>query len=374
MTSIFISYRREISQDIVGRIYDRLEERFGRDSIFMDIDTIPPGVDFRKHLDDAVHNGDVLLAVIGEGWLDVRYRDGDRQGERRLDDPGDFVRIEIEWALQRGIAVIPVLTNGAKMPSAAELPQGLTQLAFRNAAEIRSGRDFHTHVDRLIRNIEPAVPRFDELLRDTTLARNAVLLGELVALVKDLPSDDPRREKATVQLCRLVLGLESGAEKPDGRAGRSRLFSAIKALATRRLGDYFHDRELEQADLVGIDFGDSDLSGVSFRKAFLIMSDFSKANLRGADFSVSQIRNVQFAGADLAGANLADADWFNALGLTREQLSIARRPLLRCPRSTDEFHQFLSDHYDYPFRSWPQEVQQQLLDAWQEYLRWPPFQ
>src|SRR6266550_727667 len=125
MTSIFISYRREVSQDVAGRMYDRRRDRFGRDNVFMDVDNIPFGVDFRQHLDDAVRRCDVLLAVIGAGWLDVRYREGDRQGQRRLDDPDDFVRIEIESALQRGIRVIPVLSSGAKMPGEAELPQGM---------------------------------------------------------------------------------------------------------------------------------------------------------------------------------------------------------------------------------------------------------
>jgi hypothetical protein len=155
MPKIFISYRREDSQDITGRIYDRLDFRFGRENLFFDVDTIPFGVDFRKHLDQAVGQCDVLLAIIGEGWLDVCFQAGPKQGLRRLDDPADFVRIEIESALARGIPVIPVLVGRATMPGDQDLPEGLLrQLAFRNAAEVRSGRDFRDHVDRLIRGIE----------------------------------------------------------------------------------------------------------------------------------------------------------------------------------------------------------------------------
>jgi sulfatase modifying factor 1 len=154
MPRIFISYRREDSEHITGRIHDRLGPHFGSDNVFMDIDTIPFGVDFRKHLDQAVSQCDVLLAVIGENWLDVQHRDGPRQGQRRLDDPSDFVRIEIQSALARGIPVIPVLVGRAGMPSEQDLPVGLKDLAFRNAAEVRGGKDFHAHVERLLRGVE----------------------------------------------------------------------------------------------------------------------------------------------------------------------------------------------------------------------------
>src|SRR5947209_6983867 len=106
MPKIFISYRREDSTLFTGRIHDRLAPHFGRDCVFMDMDAIPFGVDFRKHLTDAVAGCDVLLAIIGDKWLTVS-----QNGQRRLDDPRDFVRIEIETALMRGIPVIPVLLD-----------------------------------------------------------------------------------------------------------------------------------------------------------------------------------------------------------------------------------------------------------------------
>ncbi len=154
MPKIFISYRREDSEAIAGRLYDRLEVHFGHDNVFIDIDNIPFGVDFRQHLDQAVSRCDVLLAVIGEQWLEVCHKDGANQGQRRLEDASDFVRIEIESALARGIPVIPVLVGKATMPANARLPQSLKELAFRNAAEVRPGRDFRDHVDRLARGIE----------------------------------------------------------------------------------------------------------------------------------------------------------------------------------------------------------------------------
>ena len=154
MPKIFISYRREDNPDATGRIYDRLETHFGSDATFMDVDTIPYGVDFVEYLDAAVSECDVLLAVIGERWLEARFCEGPRKGQRRLDDPDDFVRIEICSALSRRIPVIPVLVGQASMPSASELPDELQAFARRNAAEVRSGRDFHDHVNRLIRGLQ----------------------------------------------------------------------------------------------------------------------------------------------------------------------------------------------------------------------------
>jgi TIR domain len=148
MGKLFVSYRRDDSIGLAGRIYDRLAAHFGCDAIFMDVDAIPFGVDFRQHLSDAVSRCDVLLAIIGEDWLSIS-----RAGKRRLEDPKDFVRIEVESALQRGIPVIPVLIEPARIPQEEELPETLRGLAYRNAATVDPGRDFHRHMDRLIRGV-----------------------------------------------------------------------------------------------------------------------------------------------------------------------------------------------------------------------------
>jgi formylglycine-generating enzyme required for sulfatase activity len=149
MPKIFISYRRDDSAGMAGRVYDRLEARFGRDNIFMDIDAIPLGVDFREHLHREVGECDVVLAVIGRNWFGRTA-----EGVRRLDDPKDFVRIEIEAALARGIPVIPVLIDKVTMPAESELPASVASLAYRNAILVDPGRDFHGQVDRLIRGID----------------------------------------------------------------------------------------------------------------------------------------------------------------------------------------------------------------------------
>ncbi len=170
MPKIFISYRRHDSAEVTKRLHGRLAHEF--DS-FYDIDSIPPGVDFRKRLSGAVEQSDALLAVIGSGsWLNATYRDGPKQGERRLDDSDDYVRIEIEAALTLGVPVIPVLVDGASMPTGEALPSGLEELACRNAAEVRLGPEFNVHVDRLIHNLKDLIKDQQELWDGLERARD----------------------------------------------------------------------------------------------------------------------------------------------------------------------------------------------------------
>jgi hypothetical protein len=146
---VFISYRRADSAGYAGRVMDRLDRELGRDLVFMDVDAIPLGTNFSKVLHEEVAKCGVLLAVIGPNWLDVR----DEHGNRRLDDPNDFVHIEIAAALQRNIPVIPVLLEGARIPKATELPEDLKELSLRNGMEIRHA-SFQDDMNRLIRGLK----------------------------------------------------------------------------------------------------------------------------------------------------------------------------------------------------------------------------
>lgn len=147
--SIFISYRRQDSQHITGRIYDRLSSQFGKEAVFKDVDSIPLGYDFRDHLREQVGRCAVLVAVIGKNWNPPAA-----SGDRRLSDPRDHLRIEIESALERHIPVIPVLVDGIEMPAEDELPVTLGRLAYHNGIAIRPDPDFHHDADRLARGIE----------------------------------------------------------------------------------------------------------------------------------------------------------------------------------------------------------------------------
>ena len=147
---VFISYRRQETSGLAGRLYDRLAAHLGEDQVFMDVDTIALGVDFAEVITQAVSTCQVLLAVIGPQWLSV----GDKEGRRRLDDPDDIVRLEIAAALERDIRVIPILVEGAVMPGRDELPKNLASLARRNALSVRH-ESFRADADRLLAAIEP---------------------------------------------------------------------------------------------------------------------------------------------------------------------------------------------------------------------------
>ena len=145
------SYRRDDSAGYSGRVHDRLQREFGGNLLFMDVNSIPLGVNFSKVLIEEVAKCNVLLAVIGPGWLEAH----DEKGHRRLDNPDDFVRIEIGTALKRGIPVIPILLEGTRVPKADQLPDDLKELALRNGLDVRHA-SFSEDMERLIRGLKGA--------------------------------------------------------------------------------------------------------------------------------------------------------------------------------------------------------------------------
>jgi TIR domain len=151
-TGIFINYRREDTAAHAGRLHDALENRFGG-RVFMDIDTIEAGQDFIEVIQNAVGDCKVLLVMIGRQWATIT----NSAGQRRLDDPDDFVRTEIAEALKRDIRVIPVLVEDASMPRKEELPPDLTKLLRRNAIELSDTR-WAYDVGQLIKVLEKQFP------------------------------------------------------------------------------------------------------------------------------------------------------------------------------------------------------------------------
>jgi hypothetical protein len=164
---VFISYRRDESAGYAGWIADSFEEYFGEDKVFRDIDSLEPGLDFSEAIERALESSEVLLAVIGKHWLTAT----DAAGQRRLENPHDFVRVEIATALKRNIRVIPVLVQGASMPSADEVPEDLAPLTRRNAFELHdtSWRDdfrrLITVIERVIKGTSAATPDDPEVKR-----------------------------------------------------------------------------------------------------------------------------------------------------------------------------------------------------------------
>jgi TIR domain-containing protein len=167
---IFINYRRDDAGGTAGRLYDRLAGKFGRKTLFMDVGHIPAGVDFATHLKNQVAGCDVFLAVIGPNWLDARSA----TGGRRLDDPGDYVAAELAAALARDIPVIPVLVDGARLPTADALPEPLKPLAGRHAVEVRNTQ-FDRDADALVREVGAALKDTPVWARPLPLAAAAAL-------------------------------------------------------------------------------------------------------------------------------------------------------------------------------------------------------
>jgi TIR domain-containing protein len=186
MPTIIVSYRRSDSKWITGRIVDRLERDYGKDDVFVDIDAIPLGMDFRDHLRNVLDRCDVLLAIIGPNWLAT-----DESGSARILDPTDWVRIEIETALAKGIAVIPVLIDRAPMPTVSDLPESLHAFAFRQAADLDTGRDFHVHMDRLARAISKSAVTQGQIARPPEPAAPERLIQTSTAPVDEKSSDTP---------------------------------------------------------------------------------------------------------------------------------------------------------------------------------------
>jgi len=183
-TSVFVSYRRDDSKHAAGRLGERLHERF---RLFMDIDNIRPGTDFTAVVREAVDEADVVLAVIGTEWLAAT---GDI-GARRIDDPEDWVALEVGTALRRGTPVIPVLVDGARMPERGELPASLEELASRQAISL-DHESFGADCTRLIDTIDQLVGA-DQATEvdlwsdpDYPAARSALLQGQWARAIDGL--------------------------------------------------------------------------------------------------------------------------------------------------------------------------------------------
>lgn len=177
MGKIFISYRRDDSNEVTGRIFDHLSKKFNKKNIFKDVDSIPLGSNFKETIEASVQSCEVILAIIGDKWSTI----SDDSNNRRIDDKNDFVRIEIEAGLSRGIPVIPVLVSGAKMPTINELPEPLKDLAFQNGLPVRHDPDFKNDIDKLSRSLKQIINKKNNSKKMVVLL--AALSGVIVPIV-----------------------------------------------------------------------------------------------------------------------------------------------------------------------------------------------
>ena len=180
MPTIFINYRRDDSAGYAGRIHERLASVFGSKSVFIDLDDIAPGVNFVSTIEESVAACDVMLVLIGKRWLDSR----DGSGQRRIDDPADFVRVEIGKGLARNVRIIPVLIGGASMPAEKDLPPELGPLTRIQAIALSDERwDYDT--SQLVKAVAgPVAPPRGLRRRWVAMAVGVVaLVGVVVALM-----------------------------------------------------------------------------------------------------------------------------------------------------------------------------------------------
>jgi hypothetical protein len=155
--SIFICYRRNDSEETVGRLYQNLVERLGEQSVFKDVNAILAGLDYRKELAAALQRCRIVLAVIGPDW------EKDAKGNRTIDQARDYVNIELSSALKRGVPLIPILVERRPaLPAQGELPPELSDLVYRQCLHLRPDPDFENDFERLMENIQALLARSEE--------------------------------------------------------------------------------------------------------------------------------------------------------------------------------------------------------------------
>ncbi len=227
MPRITISYRRSDAAAIAGRIFDRLSDHYGADSVFIDIDGIPFGVDFRAQIDRALNSTDVLLAIVGRHWAE------DESGRIRIREHGDPVRVEIEAALRLGVLVIPILVEGATMPPPDALPDDIARFSFLNAAEVESGREFHPQLARVVRYVDRVLAERDAARAEASQTAQRPPPAEAPPPVEEPPPAEP--PPPVKEPPPTSLAVESVAspppQAPPATGGRPVKFLAVALLA-----------------------------------------------------------------------------------------------------------------------------------------------
>lgn len=251
---IFISYRRSEAQYVVGRIYDKLCASYGEDKVFKDIDSIPLGVDFREIISSSVQACDVLLVVISESWSELK----DENGNIRLNDPNDYVRIEVETALERSIPVIPITINNASLPKANELPDSLKPLTYRNSIAIRPDPDFNNDFLKLKKDLNKVIKKKNKLY--LIIAISIVILS-VVSYLLFLNINSGNHTKVTTAIATsprivhiqyfndssksIILSLRSELQKIGFKTfGEDK----INKFEFRNMVKYFNPKDLNDAD------------------------------------------------------------------------------------------------------------------------------
>ena len=219
---IFMSYRRDDSAGHAGRLYDRLVARFGVDDVFLDLGAIRGGTDFVRAIENAIQGCEVLIAVIGPRWLQPQP-----DGRRRIDNPGDLVRFEIRTALERRIAVVPVLLEGALMPPPADLPDDIAALSRQNAVRISDDR-FDYDAARLVDVVQ-------DRLGVVAAARHDEVAGEAEAVDEAPPEVASLRKTVTALVAERATAAPASAD-PEAVASAVHDVDEVVMAAASRFG------------------------------------------------------------------------------------------------------------------------------------------
>jgi hypothetical protein len=277
---VFVSYRREDASGHAGRLYDALAEKFGDENVFMDVDTIEVGADFTEVITRAVTSCDALVALIGRDWATVT----DATGRRRIDDPSDFVRLELETALERNVAVLPVCVRGAPFPTESELPPSLVPLARRQGTDLRDTA-WRDDVRRLIGRLEGIVRpeakrgprpwwRSRRWLAALAAAALIVAVAAAVAVLRD--GGEPGGKASPTAAERTLLGFVPAITRPNCEPvdwGDEAATAAVSCSSAGVAADYylFEGRQVRDAwflrtrDEIGIEPRSGTCTPQSFR-------------------------------------------------------------------------------------------------------------
>jgi hypothetical protein len=296
---IFLSYRRQDSSAEAGRLYDHLEEAFGKFNVVKDVMSFQPGEDFVKAIDQSLQESSVLLALIGNEWISAIGS----SGSRRIDEPDDYVRREIESALKSNTRVIPILLGDAQMPEAKALPETIAKLAYINAARLRPDPDFKHDCQILIRELAQATPKKSRIKLVGLSLGIISLLGMVAWFVRPAVHNGPSIDIGKYP--ETILDIRKQAEKEGKQIGE---IPWLKALAIQRTKQFFdiakpQDKRAALEFLVNaglhdkIPLNDINLSGTKILDMYL-----QDANLHGSNLSNADLTEAKLMGVDLRGA------------------------------------------------------------------------
>ncbi len=256
---IFIGYRRDDTADTVGRMYDKLCDRFGKAHVYKDVDKTPIGTDFGAHILGVLPRCRVFLAIIGTQWLEMRTP----EGARRIDDPQDWVRIELETALKTpGLQVVPVLVNDAIIPGEADLPESLRSLSGLHAARVRRDPDFHVDMERLIAAIDGGVPSTRKAVANPALRYGLIAAAAVAVVLFAMNSMKPNGFIMPNGAAIPGTGIDPEAAQV---VGNSPWPPSDVAAMTRRATDYVHRKWRPDALLMSVGLEATPAGGVNGR-------------------------------------------------------------------------------------------------------------